>query len=145
MVRVANRVLLLLIRTPLGASMRKSILVLRFSGRHSGRRYQVPVTPHRVDGEVIVLTSARWRLNFRGGQDVEYVLDGQTAAKRAVLVEDAQTVAEIYAKRIRELGWKAAQRQIGIKINVPREPTVEELKAAVEQEHLSVVRFEPRP
>jgi hypothetical protein len=145
MVRVANRVLLLLIRTPLGASMRKSILVLRFSGRHSGRRYEVPVTAHRVDGEVIVLTSARWRLNFRGGQDVEFALDGQAAAKRAILVEDARTVAEIYARRIRELGWKAAQRQIGIKINVTREPTVDEMTTAVEHEHLSVVRFEPRP
>lgn len=143
-VRVLNRVLLFALPTPLGVPMRKAVLVLRFTGRRTGRRYDVPVTAHRGDDSLMVLTSAPWRVNFRGGRDVDVTYDGRTTPMRGVLVEYARTVAETYLRQIEELGLRQAQRQLGIKITVARVPTLDELVAAVEREHLSVIWLKPR-
>ncbi|GAB2959153.1 hypothetical protein LWP59_11695 [Amycolatopsis acidiphila] len=143
-VQVLNRVLLAALRTPLGKPVNRAVLVLRFTGRRTGRRYDVPVTAHRNEGSLMVLTSAPWRVNFRGGRDVDVTFEGRTTPMRGVLVEYARTVAETYARRIEELGVRQAQRQLGIRINVPRVPTTEELVAAVERERLSIIWLKPR-
>jgi hypothetical protein len=142
--RVVNPVMRMLLHTPLGGRLRKEFMVLRFTGRTSGRGYQVPVTAHRSGGELYALTAAPWRLNFRGGRDVDVVLDGKTTAMRGDLTDDPKTAAETYARRITELGPKRAQRDLGLKINVPRAPTVEELTQAAEHEHLSVIHLTSR-
>lgn len=142
--RLLNPVLLGLLRTPLGGPIGRSVLVLRFSGRRTGRRYEVPATAHRWDDGLMVLTGARWRLNFRGGRDVDVVFEGRTTPMRGVLVEYARTVAETYAKRFEELGLEQAQRRLGLKVNVGRLPTVAELEALVEREHLSMVWLKAR-
>jgi hypothetical protein len=143
-VRVLNRVLLALVRTPLGRPVTRAVLVLRFTGRKTGRRYAIPVTAHRAEGSLMALTSAPWRVNFRGGRDVDVTFEGSTTPMRGVLVEYARTVAETYRRRIEELGVQQAQRQLGIKINVPRVPTLDELVAAVERQHLSIIWLKPR-
>ena len=54
-------------------------MVLRFFGRRTGRRYDIPVVAHRLDGDLYALTDAPWRNNFRDGVDVEVTLDGHVA------------------------------------------------------------------
>jgi len=44
-------------------------MVLRFFGRKTGRRYDIPVVAHRLDGELYALTDAAWRTNFPGGAE----------------------------------------------------------------------------
>ncbi|MTD57356.1 hypothetical protein [Amycolatopsis pithecellobii] len=144
LIRLVNRVLVFALPTPLGGPARKAIMVLRFTGRKSGRRYAVPVTAHRADGTLMSLTGAPWRVNFRGGRDLDVVFEGRTTPMRGVLVEQARTVAEMYRQRIDELGPKQAQRLLGIKITVPHLPTVEELTSDVEREHLSIIWLKPR-
>ncbi|GAA5170415.1 MULTISPECIES: hypothetical protein [Amycolatopsis] len=143
-VRLLNPAVLAALRTPLGGPLGRSVLVLRFTGRRTGRRYRVPVTAHRWDDGLMVLTSAPWRVNFRGGRDVDVTFEGRTTPMRGVLVEYARTVAETYAKRIEELGPEQAQRRLGLKFAAGRAPTVDELVAAVEREHLSVLWLKPR-
>src|SRR5258706_4127531 len=75
--RVSNPVVRLLLRSPAGGPMRKQFMVLRFTGRKTGRRYDIPVVAHRLGGELYSLTDARWRHNFRDGADLEVTLDGQ--------------------------------------------------------------------
>jgi hypothetical protein len=55
---VSNPVMRLLLRSPVGGSMRKQFMVLRFTGRKTGRRYDIPVTAHRLGGELYALTDA---------------------------------------------------------------------------------------
>ena len=57
LVRVTNPVLRLLLRSPLGGPMR-NFMVLRFFGRKTGRRYDVPVVAHRLGDELYSLTDA---------------------------------------------------------------------------------------
>lgn len=144
MVRFFNRVLLAAVHTPLRGPVTRTVLVLRFSGRKTGHRYHIPVTAHRTEGALMVLTSAPWRVNFRGGRDADVTLDGRTTPMRGVLVEHARTVAETYERRIEELGLPQARRQLGIRITVSRAPTLDELTDAVRREHLSIIWLKPR-
>jgi hypothetical protein len=76
MMRVGNPVMRGLLRSPAGGPMRRQFMVLRFFGRKTGRRYDIPVVAQRLDGELYALTEAPWRSNFRGGADVEVTLTG---------------------------------------------------------------------
>ncbi|HET6502148.1 MAG TPA: nitroreductase/quinone reductase family protein [Amycolatopsis sp.] len=142
--KVVNPVMRFLLRTPVGRRMH-SMLVLGFTGRKTGHHYEIPLGAHRSGGELYVLTGARWQHNFADARDVEVTLDGQTSSMRAVGLREPARIGEIYARRIAELGLKGAERQIGIKINVPRQPTAAEVADAVPREHLAAIRLEPRP
>ena len=144
-IQISNLIARLLLSSPLGGPLRRRYMMLRFTGRKSGRRYVVPVTVHRfADGELYVLTSARWKYNFRDGADLEVTLDGRTTPMRGELEEDPATVAPVYARRIEEYGLLMTKIDIGIQIRVPRAPTVEELTEAAERVGLSVLRLTPR-
>jgi len=59
MLRVTNPVVRLLLRSPVGGPMRRQFMVLRFTGRKTGRRYDIPVVAHRLGDELCALTDAR--------------------------------------------------------------------------------------
>ena len=79
-------------------------MVLRFFGRKTGRRYDIPVVAHRLDGELYALTDAPWRNNFRDGADVEVTLDGHVTRMREQLPSYSPTATG--AARIRSV-WPA--------------------------------------
>lgn len=143
-VRLLNHVLLFALRTPFAGPVRKAILVLRFTGRRTGRRYDIPVAAHHADDTLMALTGAPWRVNFRGGRDVDVTFEGRTTPMRGVLVEHVPTVTETYLRRIEEVGIEQAPREFGLKITVGRPPTTEEMTEAVEREHLSIIWLKPR-
>jgi hypothetical protein len=120
------------------------LLVLHYTGRRTGQRYDVPAGYHLVDGVPTVFTNSGWRHNFAGGRDIEVTLRGQRRAARAGLVSDPPTVAAVYRRLIDELGWRAAQRRMGIRITVGRTPTLDELQDAVTRSGLCLVRLDPR-
>jgi hypothetical protein len=116
-------------------------MVLRFFGRKTGRRYDVPVVAHRLGDELYSLTDARWRNNFRGGADVEVTLDGHVARMSGQLIEDPESVAPLYARSIDQFGVKRAPRMLGLKIHTPGTPTTEALAEAARRYHLSAIRL----
>jgi hypothetical protein len=145
LLKVVNPVFAAVLRSPAHRLLdffRPRLLVLRITGRRTGRRYTVVVGRQEIDGRLSIVTSAPWRANLRGGADVEVTDAGRTFLARAVLVEDADEVADAYATAIDRVGWKAARRQIGTRINVGRTPTHAELRDAVHREHLSLIRLE---
>jgi hypothetical protein len=80
-------------KSPLGRLVRGKLVMLRFSGRKSGRQYEIVVGWHAAGGTRAVFTPARWRLNFRGGAPVEVVHEGRTLTGTGTLVEDPEAVA----------------------------------------------------
>jgi hypothetical protein len=145
--RFLNPTMRTLLGTPLAGPLRRSMMVLRFTGRATGHKYAIPVTAHRSkdhpDEAPYVLTAAPWRVNFRGGRPVDVTVDGRTARMRGELVENTVEVAQVYVRRIEELGIKKAERDIGIAVREGRVPTVEEMAAAVERQHFAIVRLYP--
>ncbi|HET9671417.1 MAG TPA: nitroreductase/quinone reductase family protein [Actinomycetota bacterium] len=143
MTRIGNVVMRPLLRSGIGSRMH-DLALLSFSGRRSGTRYTVPVGYHELDGDVLILTASPWRVNLRGGADVELVHDGRPRSMRAELIEDPDEVATIYAELIRRIGiGKAKATTIGLDVLVDRMPTREELREALAGRR-AVVRLRPR-
>ena len=117
------------------------LLLLHVAGRRTGRVYSTPVAYHRQgDGRLLVLTSSGWRVNLRGGPTpVLLTLLGRRVAATALLEEDPVVVAEVYQRLIEEIGLDQGGRRLGVRINVDRAPTHQELTEAAAREHLSVV------
>ena len=141
MMRVSNPVMRGLLRSPAGGPLRRQFMVLRFFGRKTGRRYDVPVVAHRLDGGLYALTDAPWRNNFSDGADVEVTLDGHVTRMRGQLVDDPEAVASLYARAIDLFGTKRAQRMLGLKIHTTGTPATEALAEAARRYHLSAIQL----
>ena len=144
MMRVGNPVMRGLLRSPAGGPLRRQFMVLRFFGRKTGRRYDIPVVAHRLDGELYALTDAPWRNNFRDGADVEVTLDGHVTRMCGQLLDDPEVVAPLYCRAIDRAGVKRAQRMLGLKIHTPQTPSAGALADAARRYHLSAIRLTVR-
>lgn len=138
LMRLVNPIMRRMIARGAAASQ---LLILHYTGRRTGARYDVPVGYHTIDGEILLLTNSGWRHNFAGGADIEVTYHGKRRRARAELVDDVGIVTDLYHRQIHELGVKAAQRRLGIKVNVDRQPTREEIAEAVTRSGLSIVRL----
>src|SRR5215469_17584388 len=76
LVKMGNPLVRVLLGSPLHGILDDSFLVLHVTGRKTGRRYSIPVGYVDMDGKLTVVTLARWRVNLRGGADVEVTLRG---------------------------------------------------------------------
>ncbi len=144
--RVVNAVVRWLLSTRRGSTgIGEQLLLLQVTGRRTGRLITVPVAYRPTgDGRLLVLTSAIWRVNLRGGQvPVGVTLRGVRASAAAELVEDPGLVAVVYRNLIGAMGSRRAGRRLGIRIAVDRVPTVEELADAARRDGLSLVYLTP--
>ncbi len=120
------------------------LLLLHLTGRRSGREITVPVAYRTTEGgPLLVLTNSVWRLNLRAASEVELTWHGRRRPATARLVEDPDEVAEVYGALIAATDPRKAGRRMGIRINVRRAPTHEELAEAARREGLSLVYLSP--
>ena len=117
------------------------LMVLHFTGRRTGRSYDVPVGVRVVDGSLCVFTSSPWRHNVRSGGVVQVSRRGRRETLPVELVDDPHEVTTILARLIEAHGPAWARRALGIRIHVPRNPTTAELQAMVEECGFSVLRL----
>jgi hypothetical protein len=143
MLRVVNPLLKFLLRTPVAGVAGKSMMVLSFTGRKSGRRYSIPVSAHQIGGDLYALAGAAWRLNFRGGAPAEVLHNGKTTTMHGELIEDPSAVAELSRRSAEHYGAKTAQRMMGLKFRDQGIPTAEEFTEAAKANHLGAIRLTP--
>jgi hypothetical protein len=144
LVKMGNPLVRMLLGSPLHGMLDHSFLVLHLTGRKTGRRYDIPVGYVDMEGKLAVVTVARWRVNLRGGADVEVTLHGCLRAMHALLEEDPAAVAVSYQAMIDRIGRKKAQRQLGISLPGGRTPTTLELRDAAGEYGWSVITLTPR-
>jgi F420H(2)-dependent quinone reductase len=144
LVKTGNPLVRMLLGSPLHGMLDDSVLVLHLFGRKTGRRYDIPVGYVDMDGKLAVVTVARWRVNLRGGADVAVTVHGRLRPMHALLDEDPASVAVSYQAMIARLGWKKAQRRLGISLPGGRAPTVLELNDAARDHGWSVITLAPR-
>ena len=144
LVKMGNPLVRMLLGSPLHGGLDDSFLVLHLTGRQTGRRYDIPVGYVDMEGKLAVVTVARWRVNLRGGADVEVTLRGRLRPMHAVLDEDPASVAVSYHAMIDRIGWQKAQRQLGISLPGGRAPTLLELNDAAREYDWSVITLTPR-
>ena len=95
--RVFNPVARALLRSRLGALLHHGALIT-FSGRRTGRTYEVVVTWHELDGQVYVVTPSRWRANFAGGAPMRMRHAGVEVSGQGVLRSDPAEVADVVGR-----------------------------------------------
>jgi hypothetical protein len=144
LINMSNPVVRTLLSSPLHGVLDESFLVLHLTGRKTGRTYHIPVGYVDMQGKLLVVTIARWRANLRGGADVEVTLRGHRRPMHALLEEDPAPVAVSYQAMIDRIGWKKAQRQLGISLPGGRAPALVELKDAADEYGWSVITLTPR-
>ncbi|MFE5512414.1 hypothetical protein ACFQ9J_17765 [Streptomyces sp. NPDC056529] len=116
-----------------------TLLLLHFTGRKSGRSFDLPAGYHLIDDRITVFTNSGWRHNFAGGQDIHITLRGIRRPARAALAAEPDEVTTVYQRLITELGPTKAQRRLGIRINVDRAPSYDEIREAVTASGLSMI------
>src|SRR5215213_299891 len=126
LLKVTNPVLRALLSSPLGRVMPGGMSVLEFRGRKTGRQYRIVVSVHDVDGDRVVFTGARWRLNFREGSPVTVRQRGRTLRGTGTLEEDPETVADRF-RRVIDAGTSA--RMLGIGVPEGHRVTAEDVRA----------------
>jgi hypothetical protein len=143
MTRIANVFMRPLLRSSAGKGIHE-LALLSFVGRRSGRRYEVPIEFHELDGEPLILTASAWKANLRGGADVELVHEARRVPMRAELVEDPDQVAIVYQRLIGQIGIANAKAtKIGLEVIGEEMPRHEQVREAVAGRR-AVVRLRPR-
>jgi hypothetical protein len=144
LIRLGNPWVRLVLRSPLHGLLDSSVLLLHVTGRKTGRRYNIPVNYEDIDGRLTVVTVARWRLNLRGGADIEVTWRGGRWRMHALLDEDPASVAVTYRTMIDRLGWPKASRRLGISVPGGQPPGVLDLKDAAAEYGWSVITLTVR-
>lgn len=143
-IRAINPPVRMLLCSPLHRVLDQGFLLLHVAGRTSGRRYDIPVNYTALDDRLIIVTVAPWRVNLRGGANVEVTWRGRRLPMRAVLDEDPACVAVAYQAIIDHLGWRKASRQLGISTRDGQPPSVVDLKDAAGEHGWSVITLTRR-
>lgn len=142
-IRTVNPAVRMVLHSPLHGLLDPSVVVLHVTGRKTGRQYHVPVSYVLTDGRLTVVTVAAWRVNLRGGADVEVTWRGRLRTMHALLEEEPAAVAVACQSVIDQAGWRRARR-LGIAEAGGRPPTLLELKDAAAAHGWSVVTLTPR-
>jgi hypothetical protein len=135
--RVFNPVVRFVLRSRL-APLLRGFALISFRGRRTGRAYEVVVTWHELDGQVHVVTPARWRANFAGGAPMSMRHAGIDVPGRGVLETDAEVVADV-VRRLLAAGERPAA--FALKMPAGHEVTAADVTAT----NRALVTFHPSP
>jgi hypothetical protein len=137
---VVNPVLRTLLRSPLHRLLSRWLILVSVEGRKTGRAYTVPVGRHQTGDAFVVSASGAWRHNLRGGAAVRVVVDGREWPGYAELEERPDVVARAYE----ELLERSGPGMLGLRVNVARPPTVDEIAPAVARRGVAHIRLADR-
>ncbi|MDY6997125.1 MAG: hypothetical protein SW019_11045 [Actinomycetota bacterium] len=143
LLKMVNPVLRRALRSPLGRGL-DAFMLVEFTGRKTGRRFSVPVSAHRLDGDLYAVLEAPWKYNFRGGADAVVYHRGRRRAMRGELVTEPATVVEIVDRLARAYGPERARRYMGMGFRDNRLPTPADWRDAVDRTGLATIRLTPR-
>ena len=105
------------LRSPLHPLLDRALLMLRVTGRHTGRRYWIPVGYQRDGRTITVLVSKaprkQWWRNYRTPGPVDVLLRGRTLHGRArVVPTESSAFEEAIERTLRRM--PGLGRQFGI-------------------------------
>src|SRR5688500_17220547 len=82
--RMINPLIKAILRSPMHGLVSKSLLVLTFQGRQTGKVYSMPVGYHRIGDELVVFTNTHrpWYHNFEDGANAMLRLRGRDVPAR---------------------------------------------------------------
>jgi deazaflavin-dependent oxidoreductase (nitroreductase family) len=135
-----NPIMIWLIRSPFHKLVSNSMMVVTYTGRKSGKLFDVPVDYSRQDNVLftISLRHRKWWRNLRGGAQVHLRLQGKDVQALATVSADDQSVAAYLMDLVRRNPVYARFLQIGCNMDGNPVPT-DALRAA---EKRVVIRYD---
>ncbi|MCL4562131.1 MAG: nitroreductase/quinone reductase family protein [Chloroflexi bacterium] len=124
-----NSMMKFMLRSPLHGLVSKSILLITFKGRRSGKSFTTPVSYSQHDGQVTIFTHAGWWKNLDGHAPVELRLQGRDVQAMATPVAvDKQAVAAGLIEHLRKVPSDA--RYYGVAFDDRKNPQPEDVEKA---------------
>jgi len=119
------------LRSPAHGMVSKSMLLITFTGRKSGKNYTTPVDYSQDGDRVTIFTHANWWKNLRGGAPVTLRIQGRELQGLAEPVaEDKQAVAAGMMAHLRKVPSDA--KYYGVTFDEQGNPRAEEVEKAVQ-------------
>lgn len=87
---IINPIVALILRSPLHRLLSGSVMLVKFTGRRSGRRFTTPVRYLAEDDVVRAYsnTDTQWWRNLRGGATARLLIGGEEHTYRTEVIED---------------------------------------------------------
>jgi len=127
-----NPIMIFLLRSPLHGLLSRSMMLITYTGRKSGKPITLP-TNYVREGNAVFVVSRRertWWRNLRGGARVTIRLQGRDYSGEGKAIEDANAVAEdLRAYFCRVPQWA---KYSGLTLDANGEPTTESLTRAAQ-------------
>ena len=135
-----NKMMKFVLRSPMHGLVSKTILLITFTGRKSGKTYMTPVSYSQYDGRVYIFTHAAWWKNLRSGAPVTLCLQGREVQGLAEPVaEDKHIIAVRLAEHLRKVPSDAPY--YGVTFDKHKNPREEEVEKAVQTVVMICVRL----
>jgi deazaflavin-dependent oxidoreductase (nitroreductase family) len=126
-----NSAMKFVLRSPVHGMVSKTVLLITFTGRTSGKTYTTPVSYSQNGDQVAIFTHANWWKNLRSGTLVTLRLRGQEFQGLAEPVaEDKQAIAAGLAAHLRVVPSDA--KYYGVTFDDHRNLRSEEVEKAVQ-------------
>lgn len=126
-----NSAMKFVLRSPLHAIVSKTLLLITFTGRKSGKTYTTPVSYSQSGDQVYIFTHASWWKNLQGGETVRLRIRGREIQGLAESVaEDKEAIASGLAAHLCKVPSDA--RYYGVTIDENGKPNPKEVEKAVQ-------------
>ena len=134
-----NSAMKFVLRSPAHGMVSKTVLLITFTGRKSGKTYSTPVDYSQDGDQVTIFTHADWWKNLRGGAPVTLRIQGRELQGLAEPVaEDKGAVAAGLMAHLRKVPSDA--KYYDVTLDNHKNPRAEEVEKAA----LSVVMIRVR-
>jgi hypothetical protein len=108
-----NRVMSGLLRSPLHGLVSRTIMLITFTGRKSGKVYTTPISYSRQGDQVTAFTRSRWWRNLIGGAPVTLRIKNKELQGWATAeADDRQAIAEGLRDFLRSVRFDARVYQV---------------------------------
>jgi deazaflavin-dependent oxidoreductase (nitroreductase family) len=121
-----NSAMKFVLRSPVHGMVSKTLLLITFTGRKSGKTYTTPVSYSQHDDQVYIFTHAEWWKNLRNGAPVRLRIRGLPEP----VAEDKQAIAAGLTEHLRMVPSDA--RYYGVTFDEQGNPRSEEVEKAVQ-------------
>ena len=129
-----------ILRSPMHGMVSKSMLLITFTGRKSGKTYTTPVDYSQDGDQVTIFTHANWWKNLNGGSPVTLRMRGRDLQGIAEPVaEDKGAVAAGLMEHLRKVPSDA--KYYGVTFDDQKNPRAEEVEKAAQSAVMIRVRL----
>jgi deazaflavin-dependent oxidoreductase (nitroreductase family) len=123
-----NRMMTLVLSSPLHGLVSKSVMLITFTGRKSGKSYTTPVSYARDGDTVTAFTHGAWARNLRGGARVTLRLAGRDYAGQAEAIDDRAMIVKSLSEFLRRVPRDA--RFYHVTLDGQKQPNLQDVERA---------------